>query len=186
MKRAKEIKTFDELYDYAKTYIPEEELSSLRKAYMYAYEKHFGVKRKSGEDYIIHPLNVAYILTSINADLPTLIAALLHDVLEDCNVEEKEIEDNFGSEVLNLVKGVTKINKLSFKSDSEAMIQNHRKIIVGLSEDVRVIIIKLADRLHNMRTLWALPEDRAKVKAKETLDILTPIAHRLGMSEIKS
>ena len=186
MKRTKEIKTFDELYDYAKTYIPEEELSSLKKAYMYAYEKHFGVKRKSGEDYIIHPLNVAYILTSINADLPTLIAALLHDVLEDCNVEEKEIEDNFGSEVLNLVKGVTKINKLSFKSDSEAMIQNHRKIIVGLSEDVRVIIIKLADRLHNMRTLWALPEDRAKAKAKETLDILTPIAHRLGMSEIKS
>lgn len=186
MKRAKEIKTFDELYDYAKTYIPEEELSSLRKAYMYAYEKHFGVKRKSGEDYIIHPLNVAYILTSINADLPTLIAALLHDVLEDCNITRSEMEEKFGKEITKIVYGVTKINKLNFNDESEVLIANHRKIIVGLAEDVRVIILKLADRLNNLRTLWALPEEKQKKKAKETLQILTPIADRLGMNKMKS
>lgn len=186
MRQIKEIKTYDELYEGVKSYLSSEELNNISRAYAYAFEKHFGIKRKSGEDYIIHPLNVAYILTSINADSATIMAALLHDVLEDCEVQEREIEEKFGLEVLNLVKGVTKINKLSFKRDNEAMILNHRKIIVGLSEDVRVIIIKLADRLHNMRTLWAIPEDRAKRKAKETLDLLTPIAHRLGMSEIKS
>ena len=186
MTKIKDIQTYDELYDQVKTYIPEEELNDISRAYAFAYEHHFGVKRKSGEEYITHPLNVAYILTSINADSATIEAALLHDVIEDCNVTEEEIEEKFGHEVMILVRGVTKINRLTFKSDSEATIVNHRKIIVGLSEDVRVIIIKLADRLHNMRTLWALPEDRAKAKAKETLDILTPIAHRLGMSEIKS
>lgn len=186
MRQIKEIKTYDELYECVAKYLPEEELTDISRAYAYAFERHFGVKRKSGEDYIIHPLNVAYILTSINADSATLIAALLHDVIEDCNVTEDEILEKFGAEVLTLVKGVTKINRLSFKNDNEAMITNQRKIIVGLSEDVRVIIVKLADRLHNMRTLWALPEDRAKRKAKETLDLLTPIAHRLGMSEIKS
>ncbi len=186
MTKIRDIQTYDELYDQVKTYIPEEELKNISRAYAFAYEHHFGVKRKSGEDYIVHPLNVAYILTSISADSATIEAALLHDVIEDCGVTEEEIEEKFGHEVMLLVRGVTKINRLTFKSDSEATIVNHRKIIVGLSEDVRVIIIKLADRLHNMRTLWAIPEDRAKAKAKETLDILTPIAHRLGMSEIKS
>ncbi len=186
MTKIRDIQTYDELYDQVKTYIPEEELNNISRAYAFAYEHHFGVKRQSGEDYIVHPLNVAYILTSINADSATIEAALLHDVIEDCGVTEEEIEEKFGHEVMLLVRGVTKINRLTFKSDSEATIVNHRKIIVGLSEDVRVIIIKLADRLHNMRTLWAIPEDRAKAKAKETLDILTPIAHRLGMSEIKS
>lgn len=186
MTKIKDIQTYDELYDQVKTYIPEDELKDISRAYAFAYEHHFGVKRKSGEDYIVHPLNVAYILTSINADSATIEAALLHDVIEDCNVTEEEIEEKFGHEVMILVRGVTKINRLTFKNDSEATIVNHRKIIVGLSEDVRVIIVKLADRLHNMRTLWAIPEDRAKAKAKETLDILTPIAHRLGMSEIKS
>ena len=186
MTKIKDIQTYDELYDQVKTYIPENELNDISRAYKFAYEYHFGTKRQSGEDYITHPLNVAYILTSINADSATIEAALLHDLIEDCGVSESEIEEKFGHEVMLLVRGVTKINRLSFKSDSEATIVNHRKIIVGLSEDVRVIIIKLADRLHNMRTLWAIPEDRAKAKAKETLDILTPIAHRLGMSEIKS
>ncbi len=186
MTKVKSITTYDELYDAVKTYIPEDELDEITRAYRFSYECHFGFKRKSGEDYIIHPLNVAYILTSISADTQTIIASLLHDVIEDFNVTEDEIREKFGDEVLSLIKGITKINKLSFKSDSEATIVNYRKIIVGLSEDVRVIIIKLADRLHNMRTLWAIPEDKAKMTAKETLDILTPIAHRLGMSEIKS
>ena len=187
MRKDKPNLTFEELREKLITYITDEnDLDMIRKAYMLAFEKHFGVKRKSGEDYIIHPLNVAYILTEIYADAKTIQAALLHDVVEDTDVTIEEIEEMFGSEVAVLVNGVTKINRLNFQGDNEAMIANHRKILVGLTEDVRVIIIKLADRLHNMRTIWALPEKKQKQKAKETLDILTPIAHRLGIGSIKS
>ena len=179
--------TFDMMLDTIKVYINDEvELNLITKAYRFAYEKHFGVRRLTGEDYIDHPLNVANILTTIKADSATICAALLHDVMEDCDVSKSEITELFGKEIAHLVDGVTKINKLNFSGDNEAVIANHRKILVGLSEDVRVIIIKLADRLHNMRTLWVLPEKKQKEKAKETLDILTPIAHRLGMNHIKS
>jgi len=178
--------TYDDLKDKLETYITDkDELSLVTKAYMFAYEKHFGQKRLTGEDYINHPLNVAYILTEIYADSSTICAALLHDVIEDCDVTKEEIENKFGEEIALLVNGVTKINRLNFAGDNESIIANHRKILVGLSEDVRVIIIKLADRLHNMRSLWVLPEKRQKAKAKETLDILTPIAHRLGINQIK-
>lgn len=187
MRKDKPNLTFEELREKLITYITDEnDLDMIRKAYMLAFEKHFGVKRKSGEDYIIHPLNVAYILTEIYADAKTIQAALLHDVVEDTDVTIEEIEEMFGSEVALLVNGVTKINRLNFQGDNEAMIANHRKILVGLTEDVRVIIVKLADRLHNMRTIWVLPEKKQKLKAKETLDILTPIAHRLGIGSIKS
>ncbi|MDD2378026.1 MAG: bifunctional (p)ppGpp synthetase/guanosine-3',5'-bis(diphosphate) 3'-pyrophosphohydrolase [Bacilli bacterium] len=179
--------TFDDLNDKLVTYVNDpEELALVTKAYMFAYEKHFGQKRLTGEEYINHPLHVAYILTGIYADTATICAALLHDVMEDCEVSKEDMEAKFGEEITLLVNGVTKINRLNFVGDNESMIANHRKILVGLSEDVRVIIIKLADRLHNLRTLWVLPEKRQKAKAKETLDILTPIAHRLGMSQIKS
>ena len=179
--------TFDKLLDTIKQYLnDEEELNLITKAYRFAYEKHFGVKRLTGEDYIDHPLNVANILTTIKADAATICAALLHDVIEDCDVTKEEMENLFGKEITQLVDGVTKINRLNFSGDNEMMIANHRKILVGLSEDVRVIIIKLADRLHNMRTLWVLPEKKQKEKAKETLDILTPIANRIGMNHIKS
>ena len=187
MRKDKPNLTFEELREKLITYITDEnDLDMIRKAYMLAFEKHFKKKKKSGEDYIIHPLNVAYILTEIYADAKTIQAALLHDVVEDTDVTIEEIEEMFGSEVALLVNGVTKINRLNFQGDNEAMIANHRKILVGLTEDVRVIIIKLADRLHNMRTIWALPEKKQKQKAKETLDILTPIAHRLGIGSIKS
>lgn len=179
--------TFDELYEKVCTYIKKEsDRKMISKAYLFAYEKHFGQKRLTGEDYIIHPLNVAYILAEISADTQTICAAILHDTIEDCDVTYDDIEKKFGTDIANLVNGVTKINKLKFTCDNEAVIANHRKIIVGLSEDVRILIIKLADRLHNMRTLWIMSEKSQKANAKETLDILTPIAHRLGMNQIKS
>ena len=176
----------EKLMDKIKTYITDEnELSVIDKAYKYAFEKHFGQKRLTGEEYIIHPLNVAYILTRISADYETLSAALLHDVVEDCGVSVSEIEENFGHNIAILVDGVTKINKLNLSGTTEALINNQRKILVGLSEDVRVIIIKLADRLNNMQTLFVHSEKKQKETARETLDILTPIADRLGINSIK-
>ncbi len=158
----------------------------IRKAYLFAKEKHRGQFRKSGEEYIIHPLNVAYILTTVYADKESIEAALLHDVLEDCDCSEEEIKENFGDTVFKLVDGVTKLSRIHFATDNDYLIEYYKKIIVGMSEDVRVIIIKLADRLHNMRTLWALPLDKQKKKARETLEIFAPIAHHLGIHKIKS
>ena len=181
------ISKFGQLEEKLKKYIKnEDELKEIKKAYIFANTKHNGQKRNSGEDYIIHPLNVAFILAGIHADSKTIEAALLHDVIEDCNVNKEELENLFGVEVAKLVESITKINRLNFSGDTEALIANQRKILVGMTEDVRVIILKLADRLHNMRTLWALSEKRQKANAKETLDIFTPIAHRLGINSIKS
>ncbi len=179
--------TIDELIEKFKKYNNnEKDMDLIRRAYDYAEKKHFGQKRISGDDYILHPLNVALILTEISADAPCMAAALLHDTIEDSDATKEEIEKLFGSEVALLVDGVTKINKINFNSDSEASAAYQRKILVGLSEDVRVIIIKLADRLHNMRTLDVMSEEKQKKKAKETLEILTPVAHRLGIYKIKS
>ena len=181
----KELLTFYDLSKKFLSYNNKKDLELVKRAFEYASLKHLGMKRLTGEDYINHPLNVAYILMEIGADVPTICAGLLHDVLEDCDVTEEELQKEFDLEITSLIMGVTKINKLNFSGETEVMNANHQKIIVGLSEDVRVIIIKLADRLHNMRTLWALPLERQKIKAKETLDILIPIAHRLGMNQIK-
>jgi len=182
-----ELVTFDDLTNKVSSYITnEDDLNLIKKAYDFAYEKHFGQKRITGDDYIQHPLNVALILTEINADAKAIAAGLLHDVVEDSDCTLEYLEQLFGSEIALLVDGVTKINKINFNSVSEQMAANQRKILVGLSEDVRVIIIKLADRLHNMRTLYVLPEEKQKRKAKETLEILTPVAHRLGIYVIKS
>ena len=179
--------TIEDLIDKVKTYNHnEKDIELINNAFDYAYKKHFGVKRITGEDYINHPLNVAYILTDINADAECLAAALLHDTIEDTDSTFKEIEKLFGKSVALLVDGVTKINRLHFANTGELMAANQRKILVGLSEDVRVIIIKLADRLHNMRTLYVMPEEKQKKKAKETLEILTPVADRLGINKIKS
>ena len=163
-----------------------EDLKLIRNAYEYASKKHFSQKRITGDDYITHPLNVAWILTDVKADGKAISAALLHDTIEDSDSTFEEIEKLFGYEVATIVDGVTKINRLNFTSDSEQMAANQRKILVGLSSDVRVLIVKLADRLHNMRTLYVLSEAKQKRKAKETLEILTPVAHRLGIYKIKS
>ena len=179
--------TIEDLLEQVKTYNNnEEDLKLIKSAYDYAYKKHFGQKRISGDDYITHPLNVAWILTEINADAYAISAALLHDTIEDSDSTKEGIEAHFGSTVALLVDGVTKINKIKFSSETEQIAANQRKILVGLSEDVRVIIIKLADRLHNMRTLYVMSEEKQKRKAKETLEILTPIAHRIGIYKIKS
>ena len=179
--------TLDDLVVRLKTYIKDEQqLESIKNAYLFAEKKHKGQYRKSGEDYIIHPLHVALILTTIYADSETIQAALLHDVLEDTECSVDEMQENFGGEVTRLVQGVTKLSKIHFSTENEYLIDYYKKIIVGISEDVRVIIVKLADRLHNMRTLWALPEEKQKIKAKESLEILAPIAHHLGIHKIKS
>jgi len=179
------VTTYEKLTDELK-YLTEEEQAEIDKAYRYSYEKHKGQKRRTGEDYINHPLLVAEILTTIRADKDTIIAGLLHDVLEDTDATKEILEEKFGKTVANLVDGVTKINSINVSTENEYLTNYYKKIIVGMSEDVRVIIIKLADRLHNMRTLYAIPEEKQKLKAKETMEILAPIAHRLGMHKIKS
>lgn len=176
----------DDLIAKISSYMTDEEIDLVKRSYQFADKMHFGIKRMTGENYIYHPLNVAYILTDIQADASTICAGLLHDVLEDCNIKKEDLEKEFGREIAFLVDGVTKINKLNFDLDQSATIATQKKILVGLCEDVRVIIIKLADRLHNMRTLWVHTEKKQKEKAKETLEILTPIAHRLGMNAFKS
>lgn len=187
MKEEKEVITIDSLTNKFSEYNSNpEEINLIKKAYDYANKKHFGVKRITGDDYITHPLSVAMILTDINADSACLCAALLHDTIEDTDSTKEEIIELFGEEVALLVDGVTKINRLHFSNAGEQMAANQRKILVGLSEDVRVIIIKLADRLHNMRTLYVMPVEKQKKKARETLEILTPVADRLGINKIKS
>ena len=178
--------TYDVLLNKIKTYITDEvSLKQIHDAYEFALISHNGEKRLTGASYIEHPLNVAYILTDMNADAETISAGLMHDLLEGEYRTKEELKEKFGDDITSLIEGVTVINNLNFSGDKQSIIANHRKILVGLSEDVRVIFIKLADRLHNMRTLWVLPEKTQKEKAKETLDILTPIAHRLGMSHVK-
>ena len=187
MSHSRDTITFKDVMDKAKNYIKDEnELNNIKKAYELADTKHEGQFRKSGEPYIVHPLNVALILTTIYADSETLQAALLHDVLEDCDCSKEEMTAIVGPTVTKLVEGVTKISRLHFSTENEYLIEYYKKIIVGMSEDVRVIIVKLADRLHNMRTLWALPEVKQKKIAKEALEILAPIGDQLGIHKIKS
>ena len=179
--------TIEDLLNKVSTYDDNtDDQSLIRNAYDYAYRKHFSQKRITGDDYITHPLNVAWILTDVKADGITIAAALLHDTIEDSDSTYEEIKNLFGEDTAKIVDGVTKINRLNFSTDSEQIAANQRKILVGLSSDVRVLIVKLADRLHNMRTLYVLSEAKQKRKAKETLEILTPVAHRLGMYKLKS
>ena len=177
----------EDVLEKVRSYIEDEEqIQVIQKAYEFANNKHKGQYRKSGEAFICHPLNVALILTTIYADYETISAGLMHDVLEDCDCTPEEMEEAFGPVITKLVKGVTKLSNINFSTENEYLIDYYKKIIVGMSEDVRVIIVKLADRLHNMRTLWAIPEDRQKVKAHESLEIFAPIAHHLGIHKIKS
>jgi guanosine-3',5'-bis(diphosphate) 3'-pyrophosphohydrolase len=180
-----EKKLYEELITRISSKLTQGEISLIKAAYEFAREKHKGQKRESGEQYIIHPLNVALILTTINVDYETYIAALLHDVLEDTDTTEEEIKERFGENVLFLVKGVTKLKYIKNVSSEEAKLENLRKMLLAMASDIRVVVIKLADRLHNMRTLNVFPPDKQKRIAKETMDIYVPLAHRLGMYTIK-
>ena len=179
--------TFDDLLKEIKTYITDEdELKVINNAYLYALNCHKDKKRRNGEDYITHPLNVALILTTLNVDYITLTAAILHETINHGGSSREELEEKFGEDIANIVYSISKINKLSLNDDKESSIMNLRKVIVGLSEDVRVLYIKLADRLHNMRTVWALDDEAKKEKINETENVLIPIAARLGINSIKS
>ena len=177
---------YKELINSVLKYHPSTDISMIEKAYKVASEAHEGQKRKSGEPYIIHPLCVAIILADLELDKETIVAGLLHDAVEDTWMTYEEVEKEFGSEVALLVDGVTKLGQLSYSADKvEVQAENLRKMFLAMAKDIRVILIKLADRLHNMRTLQYMRPEKQQEKARETMDIYAPIAMRLGISKIK-
>jgi len=176
---------FESLKDVAQEYLTEPQLEALRQSYVVARDAHEGQTRSTGEPYIIHPVAVARILAEMRLDNETLMAALLHDVIEDTETTKEELEAQFGTTVAELVDGVSKLDKLKFRDRKEAQAENFRKMVLAMVQDIRVILIKLADRTHNMRTLGALRPDKKRRIARETLEIYAPLAHRLGIHNIK-
>lgn len=187
MNEKKSIYTYETLNEKLKNLITnEDELESIHAAFLFADEAHKGRTRLNNDSYISHPLSVAYILADLNVDYITIMGALLHETVNHADVTLEDIEKEFGKEVAKIVGSISKINKLELADNKESSAVYLRKVLVGLSEDVRVLFIKLADRLHNMRTIWALTPDEQKRKANETMSVLIPIAHRLGINSISS
>jgi GTP pyrophosphokinase len=177
---------FEDLLEQVRTYTTDEEREFLRRAYVFSALEHKGQVRHSGEPYLVHPLEVASILAEMRLDPVAIAAGLLHDVVEDTLTSIEKIQEHFGPEVAHVVEGVTKIGAIPFSSSEERQAENFRKMLLAMVDDIRVILVKLADRLHNMRTLSHMPADRQTRTAQETLDIYAPIANRLGMSKIKN
>jgi guanosine-3',5'-bis(diphosphate) 3'-pyrophosphohydrolase len=172
---------FESLRQELKLYLNDTEIGAIEQAYLLAKEAHEGQKRHTGEPYIIHPVAVATILAQMRMDPPTIMAAILHDVIEDTYVEKQDLINRFGKEVADLVDGVTKLTQINFESHAQAQAENFRKMVMAMARDIRVILVKLADRLHNMRTIGCLPPKKRRRIALETLEIFAPIANRLGM-----
>lgn len=177
---------FEGLKKKISKYLPADDVELVQKAYVVAREAHEGQTRSSGEPYITHPVEVTQILASMHLDHETLMAALMHDVIEDTNFSQQDLAEIFGDTVAELVEGVSKLDKLSFKDKKEFQAENYRKMIMAMTQDIRVILIKLADRTHNMRTLGSLRPDKRRRIARETLEIYAPIANRLGIHDIKN
>ncbi len=175
------MKYFDELEAALKLYLEPYQVEKCRQAYLLAKKAHAGQKRRSGDPYISHPVAAALILAEMRLDYQTIMATLLHDIIEDTVISKKDLVDEFGEEVASLVDGVTKLTKIKFESRAEAQAENFRKMVLAMVKDIRVIIVKLADRLHNMRSLTVMPADKRRRIAVETLEIYAPIANRLGM-----
>ena len=181
------VKTIEDIIQVAKEYLHEENLEFIRKAYNIAAKMHEGQLRKSGEAYVQHPLEVAYILAELHSGPSTIVAALVHDVLEDTEMSKEDMIAELGEDVANIVDGVTKISKLKYHTKDKVLAQNHQKMLLAMAKDIRVVMVKLVDRLHNMRTLeFHNNPDKQKRISKETLDLYAPLAHRLGMYRIKA
>ena len=174
------------IIDQILSYWPQADIDLIQKAYIFSAKVHEGQVRLSGEAYLSHPLEVAWILTQMKLDQVTIAAGLLHDTIEDTLATAKIIEEKFGPEILHIVNGVTKISAIHFQSQEERQAENIRKMILAMSDDIRVILVKLADRLHNMRTLGFQPPEKQRSIAQETLDIYAPISARLGMHRIQT
>src|SRR5437899_7021448 len=177
---------FEDLLEKVRAYSPDTDVELLRKAYVFSAFEHRGQVRHSGEPYLIHPLAVADVLAGMKLYAVAIAAGLLHDVVEDTLTTIERIEELFGPDVAHVVEGVTKISAIPFQSSEERQAENFRKMLLAMVDDIRVVVVKLADRLHNMRTLSHLPDDRRLKIAQETRDIYAPIAHRLGMSKVKN
>jgi len=175
----------DDILEKIRAFNSDADLDTVRKAYVFSAKVHQGQVRLSGEPYLTHPMEVAYILVQLKMDVPTIVAGLLHDTLEDTLTTIEELHTVFGKEVAGLVDGITKIGKITFQTREERQAENFRKMLLAMARDIRVILVKLADRLHNMRTLHFQPEARQRKIAQETLDIYAPLANRLGISWIK-
>jgi len=173
------------LIETLEAYLPEEQVETIMRAYEFGAAAHDGQKRKSGEAYISHPVAVAQELADMHLDSQAITAAILHDVVEDTDASLAQIEENFGPEVAGLVDAVSKLDQIQFRSRAEAQAESFRKMMLAMIEDIRVILVKLADRLHNMQTLDAMPADKKARIARETLDIYAPIANRLGINRFK-
>ena len=169
----------DELIAAVAVYNPEVDRDLIRRAFLFAANAHEGQQRRSGEDFVLHPWGAAKICAQLRLDDETIAAALLHDVVEDTGAELEDVRSEFGDEVAKLVEGVTKLTRVQFQSREQAEAENYRKLIVAMAADVRVILIKLADRLHNLREIEYLGKQKQIQKAKETLEIYAPLAHRL-------
>ncbi len=179
-------KTYDDVEAALLRHHPHADKEYLREAYEFAHKAHEGQTRKTGEPYIIHPIFVAFILAESKLDIETVASGFLHDVVEDCNVEVSDLEEKFGKNVGCIVDGVTKIGKVKFRDKEQAQAENYRKMIMAMSNDIRVLIVKLADRCHNMNTLASLRDEKRRRISQETLDIYCPLAHRIGMSHLKA